>query len=209
MFKLTQEDIDQLPLAQFDENIIIVDTDEKLSEAVAAMRNEPLLGFDTETRPSFKRGVSYSVALLQLSTPSISWLIRLNKVSISDGLLDILTRTDILKAGVAIRDDIKALQKLRSFTPGNFVDLQNMASAIGFEDFSLKKLAAHVLGVRISKRQRLSNWEAIELTMAQAHYAATDSWVSLLIYISMKEGVTEHERILSIKKNNEPLIAVE
>lgn len=202
MFKLTQEEIDGLPLAQFDKNIIIVDDEQKMSEAVEAMRGQSVLGFDTETRPSFKRGVSYNVALLQLSTEDTSWLIRLNKVPMSDGLANILTDSNILKAGVAIRDDVKTLQRHRMFVPGGFVDLQNMARAAGFEDFSLKKLAAHILGVRISKRQRLSNWEASELTMAQAHYAATDSWISLLIYLQMKDEVVEHERIIKIRKQH-------
>lgn len=202
MFKLTQEEIDGLPLAQFDKNIIIVDDEQKMSEAVEAMRGQSVLGFDTETRPSFKRGVSYNVALLQLSTEDTSWLIRLNKVPMSDGLANILTDSNILKAGVAIRDDVKILQRHRMFVPGGFVDLQNMARAAGFEDFSLKKLAAHILGVRISKRQRLSNWEASELTMAQAHYAATDSWISLLIYLQMKDEVVEHERIIKIRKQH-------
>ena len=166
------------------------------------MRGQSVLGFDTETRPSFKRGVSYNVALLQLSTEDTSWLIRLNKVPMSDGLANILTDSNILKAGVAIRDDVKILQRHRMFVPGGFVDLQNMARAAGFEDFSLKKLAAHILGVRISKRQRLSNWEASELTMAQAHYAATDSWISLLIYLQMKDEVVEHERIIKIRKQH-------
>lgn len=198
LHRLTNEELDRLPLVQFEQNIQLVDTIEKLHIAVSAMRQETMLGFDTETRPSFKRGVSYNCALLQLSTETTAWLIRTNCIGVPDELVEILQDTSILKAGVAIRDDIRGLQKLHNFRPGNFVELQDMARQFGLEDFSLKKLAAHVMGVRISKRQRLSNWEADILTAAQQHYAATDAWVSLLIYKGLQQGIVEHPRLHEI-----------
>lgn len=196
--RLTNEELDLLPITQFNDRIVVVDTLDKLERAIAEMRQERILGFDTETRPSFKRGVSYGTALLQLSTPFAAWLIRINKLSVTDSIADILADESIMKIGVAIRDDIKGLQRCHKFEPANFIDLQDMARTAGYEDFSLKKLAAHIMGVRISKRQRLTNWEADTLTQAQQIYAATDAWVSLMIYKGMQNGIVEHDRVREI-----------
>jgi ribonuclease D len=198
MSKLTNKDLDKLPMVQFEKEIVVVDTAEKLQQAVEEMSTASQLGFDTETRPSFKRGVSYSVSLLQLSVDNKAWLIRLNKIGMTKDLTSLLESKEILKIGVAIRDDIKGLQKQLPFTPANFIDLQVVAKERGLEDFSLKKLAAHVMGVKISKRQRLSNWEADLLSLAQQRYAATDAWVSLQIYKGLLAGVIEHERVVKI-----------
>lgn len=198
MSKLTNKDLDKLPMVQFEKEIVVVDTAEKLQQAVEEMSTASQLGFDTETRPSFKRGVSYSASLLQLSVDNKAWLIRLNKIGMTKDLTSLLESKEILKIGVAIRDDIKGLQKQLPFTPANFIDLQVVAKERGLEDFSLKKLAAHVMGVKISKRQRLSNWEADHLSLAQQRYAATDAWVSLQIYKGLLAGVIEHERVVKI-----------
>ena len=198
MSKLTNKDLDKLPMVQFEKEIVVVDTADKLQQAVEEMSSASQLGFDTETRPSFKRGVSYSVSLLQLSVDNKAWLIRLNKIGMTKDLASLLESKEILKIGVAIRDDIKGLQKQLPFTPANFIDLQVVAKERGLEDFSLKKLAAHVMGVKISKRQRLSNWEADRLSLAQQRYAATDAWVSLQIYKGLLAGVIEHERVVKI-----------
>lgn len=192
---LTNEVLDQLPLAQFDGRLCVVDTPEAIDKAVFEIRQHTMLGFDTETRPSFKRGVAYKVALLQLSAGNVSWLFRINKIGLPNDVVRILEDPGILKVGVAIRDDIKGLQKWHPFTPGNFIDLQNMAKELGIQDFSLKKLAAHALGVRISKRQRLTNWEADSLTVQQQAYAATDSWISLLSYQGFANGVVVHPNL--------------
>lgn len=204
MSKLTNKEMDMLPMAQYGGEMVVVDTPEKLSKAIAEMSQETQLGFDTETRPSFRRGVSYGVSLLQLSSENKAWLIRLNKVGLSKELAALFESPAIMKVGVAIRDDIRGLQKWQSFDAQNFVDLQVMAKERGMEDFSLKKLAAHVMGVKISKRQRLSNWEAEQLSVAQMRYAATDAWVSLLIYRGMMNGIIEHERVVNIltQQNN-------
>lgn len=196
--RLTNEELELLPVSQFSDRIVVVDTLDKLERAIAEMRQEHILGFDTETRPSFKRGVTYGTALLQLSTPFAAWLIRINKLGVTDSIAELLSDVSIMKVGVAIRDDIKGLQRCHKFKPGNFVDLQDMAKKAGYEDFSLKKLAAHIMGVRISKRQRLTNWEADALTQAQQIYAATDAWVSLMIYKGMASGIIEHERVREI-----------
>ncbi len=151
------------------------------------LKNQPILGFDTETRPTFKKGQNHQVALLQLSTDDEAFLIRTNLIGLSPGLIRVLASPSILKIGVAIRDDIKILQRITPFKPGGFVELQEMVKLYGIENFSLKKLAAIVCNVRISKSQRLTNWEAPFLTEQQQIYAATDAWIAYLIYIGLTQ----------------------
>lgn len=179
---ISKEDIENLPLEQFNGKIYIIESQEQMQRAVEMIRHEKILGFDTETKPSFKKGVNHKVALLQLASDTTAWLFRLNKTGICDGLLEILENVEILKIGAALRDDVRALERIRPFNSAGFVELQEMAKKQGIEDFSLKKLAALTMGICISKRQRLSNWEQPTLTESQAHYAATDAWVALGIY---------------------------
>ncbi len=179
---ISKEEIESLPLIQFQGTIHIIETPEQMSAAADMIRNEKIIGCDTETKPAFKKGVTHKVALLQLSTDTTAWLFRLNKITLSDDMISILENPNILKIGVALHDDLRALKKHKKFSPAGFIDLQDMARKVGVEDFSLKKLAALTLSIRISKRQRLSNWEAPELTEGQASYAATDAWVALGIY---------------------------
>jgi ribonuclease D len=179
---ISKEELDELPFFSFEGEIVIVDSKDKLREAVRYMSQFPFLGFDTETRPSFKKGHINQVALLQLSTHERAFLFRLNRQDLSRKIFSILSNPSILKAGVAIRDDVKVLQTKKRFTPAGFIELQDEAKSRGIECFSLKKLAGIVLGLRISKAQQLSNWEADELTEPQLRYAATDAWLSYKIY---------------------------
>jgi len=184
MFKetITKEEINDLPLGYFEGDIEVVDNYRKAKKAAKILEEYPVIGFDTETRPSFKKGVVNKVALLQLAAPNHVFLIRLNKVGLPADIRKILADTDIIKPGVAIHDDIKALKDMKYFNPAGFVELQNHVKDFGIRNFSLKKLSAIVLGFRISKSQQLSNWEVPYLTEAQKVYAATDAWVSLKIY---------------------------
>lgn len=184
MFKesITKEEVGSLPLRWFEGEIVIVENPGQVREITSILASQPVLGFDTETRPSFKKGVVHKSALLQLSTNSQAFLFRINKMGLPDEIVKILSSPNIIKAGVAIHDDIKALQGVKKFTPLGFVDLQDCAKESGILNYSLKKLAAIVLGFRISKAQQLSNWEASTLTRVQEIYAATDAWVSLKIY---------------------------
>jgi ribonuclease D len=184
---ITDEELSELPLSVFEGKIHLVEKVEELTEAVNYLKQQPILGFDTETRPTFKKGQNHQVALLQLSTASEAFLIRTSMIGLSPGLVKILGSSSILKIGVAIRDDIKILQKIAPLRPGGFVELQEMVKEYGIENFSLKKLAAIVCGVRISKSQRLTNWEATVLTEQQQVYAATDAWIAYMIY----QGLTE------------------
>jgi len=182
---ISKDELAELPLQQFEGEIYLIDNDEKYEAAVEYLGKQEILGFDTETKPSFKKGCINNVALLQLSTDDKAFLFRLNQIELNNGIKSILQNPDIKKIGVAIRDDIKTLQRLSPFKPAGFVELQEQVKNFGIQNFSLKKLAAIVLGFRISKTQRLSNWEAPELTEAQQNYAATDAWVSYLIYQSL------------------------
>jgi ribonuclease D len=184
---ITDEELSELPLSVFEGKIHLVEKVEEFTAAVNYLKKQPILGFDTETRPAFKKGQSHQVALLQLSTADEAFLFRTNMIGISPGLIKILSSPSILKIGVAIRDDIKILQKITPFKPGGFIELQDMVKLYGIENFSLKKLAAIVHGVRISKSQRLTNWEATILTEQQQVYAATDAWIAYMIYIGLTQ----------------------
>lgn len=186
---ITREELDDLPLKAFEGEVVVIDQEEKLEAAVRYLSVQKMIGFDTETRPSFKRGQVNQVALLQLATAKMAFLFRINKIGLPASLKGILANPEILKVGVAIHDDIKALQRISPFVPAGFVELQQEVKEYGINDFSLKKIAGIVLGVRISKSQRLSNWEADELTEAQQCYAATDAWISFRILHSLSRTV--------------------
>ena len=179
---ITNEQAAELASARFDGNIIIVDREEQIEAAYRDLAAQRIIGFDTETRPSFKAGVSNKVALLQLSTHENCYLIRLCRTKLHSALLKILSNPDIIKIGADVAGDLRALHALRHFNERGFVDLQHIASHWGIEEKSLRKMSAIVLGERVSKAQRLSNWEASTLTPQQQMYAATDAWVCIAIY---------------------------
>jgi ribonuclease D len=191
MFKesITKEELVDLPLKWFEGEIIVVETKDTLRKAIQVLEKQAVIGFDTETKPAFKKGVFNKVALLQLSTDKQAFLIRVNKIGLSKKLCYILANPEIIKTGVAIRDDIKGLQDLRKFQPGGFVELQDSAKDLGIQNFSLKKLTAITCGFRISKGAQLSNWEADEFTEKQKIYAATDAWTGLKIYKSFAKNI--------------------
>jgi len=188
---ITKEEINELPLEAFEGEIVIIDSDEGLDEAVEYLKQFPVLGFDTETKPSFTKGNVNSVALLQLSSYEKSFLFRLNRIGLPFPIIDLLNDPEIIKVGAAIKDDIKGLQDINDFDGNSFLELQQYVSSFGIENFSLKKLAAIVLKIRISKRQQVSNWEAAELSSGQLRYAATDAWVSLEIYEALKASIAQ------------------
>lgn len=184
MFKesITNEELVEMPLRSFEGEIVVVDSMRKVRKAVKELSQYRVIGFDTETKPSFKKGVVNKVALLQLSTRDRAFLFRINHIGLPKEIVKLLANKNVVKPGVAIRDDIKGLQEFARFNPAGFVELQDEAKDMGIQNFSLKKLAAITSGFRISKGQQLSNWEAPELTEAQQLYAATDAWASLIIF---------------------------
>ena len=179
---ITNEEVAAMPKCAFPGIVEIIDTKEKAVEACAYLMQKSIIGFDTETRPSFKAGVSNKTALLQLSSEERCSLFRLSQMKMCRDIIRVLESANVVKVGAAVRDDIKGLQKLRQFHPKGFVDLQSLAGEWGIEEKSVRKLAGVVLGSSVSKAQRLSNWEAANFTPAQISYAATDAWVCLRIY---------------------------
>lgn len=180
--KIPDDILDELPLKGFEGEIFLVDNFKDLEIAVEILNGKKILGFDTETKPAFKKGITHKVSLLQLATDKQAFLFRLNEIGLPDSLASILSDEKIIKIGAAIKDDIKALKKLNKFTPRNFIELQSFVDEFGIEDNGLKKITANVLGFKISKGARLTNWESPDLTFAQLNYAATDAWVSHKIY---------------------------
>jgi ribonuclease D len=149
------------------------------------IQNINIFGFDTETRPSFKKGRLNKTALVQLATSDIAFLFRINLTGIPDLLVEILENSDIIKVGVALRHDLISLQKIRSFSPCGFIDLQQYVEQFGIRDKGLRKLTANILGLRLVKGQQTSNWESKTLIQTQLEYAATDAWVCYEMYIKL------------------------
>ena len=180
--KIDNEQTAALPALEFRGDIRIIDREEQIEEACRYLSAHPAIGFDTETRPSFKAGISYRVSLLQLSTEERCYLFRLNKIALSKPILRLLESPKLKKIGADVAGDLRSLRQLRHFRDGGFVDLQSIASEWGIEEKSLRKLSALVLGLRVSKAQRLSNWESATLTDKQQLYASTDAWACIKIY---------------------------
>ena len=186
-FSITSEELNLLPLKTFEGKVSVITDAEKLEKVKLEIEKHEIIGFDTETRPSFKRGQIYKVALLQLAVPNKVFLIRLHHTGLPDEIISIFENPQIVKAGVAIHDDIKSLQKVNKFTPASFVELSTLARSSGLQVESVKKLAGLLLGIRISKSAQTSNWEAPTLTEKQIDYAATDAWVCLEIYSRLQK----------------------
>lgn len=179
---ISNEEINELPLGAFEGKVIVITEEPALDKALVEINKHTIVGFDTETKPVFVRGHSNKVALMQIALPEKVYLIRLNKMGLTSGLIHLLENQLILKAGVALRDDIKGLQKLHHYHPAGFVELAELRKQAGLEVESVKKLTALLLGFRISKSAQTSNWEAETFNEKQISYAATDAWVCLEIY---------------------------
>lgn len=186
--EITSEELSLLPVIEFTGQIILVDRPGLINEALDFLEQQKFLGFDTETRPSFKKGRINSVSLLQLAADERVYLFRLNKIGLPHRLATILATEKIKKIGAAIRDDIRILQKLQKFSPGGFIDLQQYVGQFGINDKGVRKLAGIILKGRISKSQQLTNWDAEEITGGQKIYAATDAWVCLKMYMKLLEN---------------------
>ena len=179
---ISNEEVAALDAVQFDGEIVVVDNAAALADACRYLAGQSLIGFDTETRPSFTAGVTNKVALLQLFGGEKCFLVRLNRVGLSRDVVALLQNPAIAKIGAAVSNDILSLNALRHFKARGFVDLQTLVGDYGIEDKSLRKISGIVLGKKVSKAQRLSNWEAKILTPQQQMYAATDAWVCVEIY---------------------------
>ena len=198
--KLDKEQIADLPRVLFSGRIEVIVSESSAERAVKFLMKQPLLGFDTETRPSFVKGKMYKVALLQVCNGEVCFLFRLNRIGLPECLIRLLSDRRIKKIGISWHDDLHGLMARKQFQPGTFIDLQDIAAKMGIEDKSLQKLYANILCGKISKGQQLSNWEADSLTASQMQYAATDAWACVELY---KEMMRMQEEGYSLMKNEE------
>ena len=201
-----------MPKAAFEGRIFLIYTEADAEKAVAYLKNQSIVGVDTETRPSFKRGTTHKVALLQISTDDTCFLFRLNHIGMPASLQDFLM-SDVLKIGLSLKDDFTMLRRREDVhaEEGNWIELQDYVGRFGIEDRSLQKIYANLFGQKISKTQRLSNWEAETLTESQMRYAATDAWACVQIYKCLAElEETGHFQLVveeSQTDNSESLIS--
>jgi ribonuclease D len=180
--KYDKTKIVDLPRALFEGRMVVVLSESEAQKAVDYLLSQPLLGVDTETRPSFRKGCANKVSLLQVSSHDICFLFRLNLLGLSPSVKRLLEDVMVPKIGLSWHDDLHMLFQLGDFQPGLFLDLQQLVREIGVEDLSLQKLYANFFGQRISKRERLTNWEADVLKDKQKQYAATDAWACIMLY---------------------------
>lgn len=188
IISISKEQLAELPVIMFPGAITLVDTASAAHEALRRLSKEKIVGFDTETRPSFRKGCCHKVALMQISTADRCYLFRLNRIGICADLKNFLENPDITKIGLSVHDDFHAISRTEEFSPQGFIDLQQMVKKYNIDDISLQKIYAIVFGRRISKGQRLTNWEADSLTPAQQAYAALDAWACLKIYRHFEDG---------------------
>jgi ribonuclease D len=188
--RISKAEINELPLIAWEGEIQILESVEEMEAAAAILVNESHLGFDTETRPSFKKGDYYPPALIQLATEQCVYLFRISETETFDPLLPILESPDILKTGVAIKDDVKELRAMEDFTPNGFVEIADITVKLGYENRGLRALAGLLLQGRISKAAQVTNWARPKLDNKQVRYAATDAWISREIY---RQAVAERD----------------
>lgn len=182
---IDKESMEKLPFYMYEGEIVVINRVEEARQAVAEISQCRVIGFDTETKPSFKKGIINQVSLVQLATTEKVYLFRLHHCGLIAPLRQLFSNHDIIKVGVGIRDDLKALRRIAEFMPASFLDLQSFAPTIGIEDKSFSKLMGILFGVRISKRQRVTNWEAPMLSEAQLRYAATDAWGARRMFMAI------------------------
>lgn len=201
--RISKDLVHWMPVAQFTGEVIVVDEINKIHDAIVYLSGQKLLGIDTESRPSFTRGVHYPTALVQVATEERCYLFRLNRIGMPAGLIQIFIDPKICKVGLAFRDDLNGLRRLHNFTPKNCVDIQQMVARYGILDLGLQKIFAICFGKKISKAQQLTNWENPTLSPEQARYASTDAWATLLIYkeLMQTQPLSEQE-IGQIKRDD-------
>lgn len=185
---ISKEELAVLPLAEYSGEVSVIDSEDQIRDAVADLEHSPIIGFDTETRPSFRRGQQHKVALLQLASPERCYLFRINMTGLHPLLISLLQNPSLLKVGCSIKDDFHSLNRLCPINPAGFVDLQQYVKDYRITDNSLARIYGILFGHRISKGQRLTNWEAERLTPAQINYAAFDAVACIRIYEYLSSG---------------------
>ena len=179
---ITKEELSEMPRVEYNGVVRVVDTAAEMKKAVSILKKYDILGFDTESKPTFKKGATIHVSLIQIAAEDICFLFRLNYIGMVTPVISLLSNTDVPMVGLSWHDDLAALQKRMEFKPGLFIDIQDIIGDIGIEDKSLQKLYANIFKQKISKRQRLTNWDADVLSDKQMSYAATDAWACVRLY---------------------------
>ena len=200
--KFDKKSIAELPTVTFPGKTVVVMSESEAEKAVDFLLSNDILGVDTETRPSFKKGESHMVSLLQVSTSNICFLFRLNHIGITPAILRLLENTTVPMVGLSLHDDMLSLHKRVGFTPGNFIDLQDLVGELGIEDLSLQKLYANLFHQKISKRQRLTNWDSDVLNDKQKAYAALDAWARINLYKEILCLKNSGDYVLVINEQN-------
>jgi ribonuclease D len=185
--KISKEAIKDMPIGEFKGRIIVIQTEEEAVKAVSFLLSQPLVGIDSETRPNFSRGQSHKVALLQVSTDECCFLFRLNMIGLTPAIISLLEDENTKKIGLSLHDDFMMLHKRASFTQKNCIELQEFIPQFGICELSLQKIYAILFNQKISKAQRLSNWEAEILSDKQKVYAATDAWACIQVYRKLQQ----------------------
>lgn len=205
--KFDKKLISKLPCVVFEGTTIVVVSAQEAKKAVDFLLKQQVLGLDTETRPSFRKGKQNIVSLLQVATKNICFLFRLNLIGLSPDVKRLLEDTTVPKVGLSLHDDVLSLHKRGDFTPGSFIDLQDHMKELGIDDKSLQKLYANIFGQKISKAQQLSNWEADVLNDKQKSYAATDAWACVMLYEEYLRLQSTGDYTLEIVEDPEPELA--
>ena len=197
--KFDKKSIAQLPTVTFPGKTVVVMSESEAEKAVHFLLSQDILGVDTETRPSFKKGETHMVSLLQVSTSDVCFLFRLNHIGITPAILRLLENKAVPMVGLSLHDDMLSLHKRVAFTPGYFIDLQDLVGELGIEDLSLQKLYANLFHQKISKRQRLTNWDSDVLNDKQKAYAALDAWACINLYkeISRLKQSGDYELVIN------------
>jgi ribonuclease D len=185
--RIEKAEINALPLVSWEGPVELLETEEAMWTAARSLNGERILGFDTETRPAFRKGESYPPALVQLATASTVFLFRISRIKNLSPLLPVLENPEIVKAGVAIRDDIKELQAVQAFEPRGVEEITDLTRRLGYENRGLRPLAGLLLGGRISKGAQVTNWARSDLSEKQIRYAATDAWISRRLFLKARE----------------------
>ena len=201
--KFDKRNITDLPVASFPGRIIVIMTAGETEKAVSYLLKQTILGVDTETRPSFRKGDVHKVALLQVATEDTCFLFRLNMTGMTPAIIRLLENTEVPMIGLSWHDDILSLKRRHDFKPGHFIDLQSLVGELGIEDLSLQKLYANIFGMKISKRQQLTNWESDTLDDRQKLYAATDAWACIQLYNEIRYLIESGDYQLEIVKEEE------
>jgi ribonuclease D len=192
--RLSSQHINSLPIIRFKGEIIMINTPEKADEHLSRLFQHPAIGFDTESRPSFKKGITYPLAIVQLATHETAYLLQIEKIRVPDILVDLFCNRKIKKIGIGIKNDLEKLQSIRPFIPNDFIDLSAIATRKGIIQVGARALSARYLEHRVTKNAQRSNWSNSNLSEKQKIYAATDAWICLQIYPLLIEDPSEYRQ---------------